>query len=395
MADVTYEDFVRTGPGTLAGRYLRMFWQPVYLARDLQPGRAVPIKVMGEDVTLYRGESGDVHLVAPRCAHRGTQLSTGWVEGDSIRCRYHGWKYEGSGQCVEQPGEDEGFAAKVRIPSYPAREYIGLVFVYLGEGDPPPLRRYPDFEGDGPLEAFSTGVWPCNYFNVLDNACDGAHVAYTHVESRNVMGRPDLLALPKISAEETEYGIKTVAAAPEGRTNVLHFHMPNVNQIRSPLHITNLNYSPTSGWVNRLFIRVPVDDEHCVNYIVDYAEVEGEVAQDYRERRRQMRLDYPVFPDQLGDAILKGTMQLEEIKEQTHILYLTLLEDYAVQVGQGVIAERREERLGRGDAGVVFMRKVWERELGALAQGRRLKEWRSPGKLHASPQTRSEAPRRG
>jgi 5,5'-dehydrodivanillate O-demethylase len=171
--------------------------------------------------------------------------------------------------------------------------------------------------------------------------------------------------------------------------------MPNVNQIRSPLHITDLGYSPTSGWVNRLFIRVPVDDEHCVNYIVDYAEVEGEVAQDYRERRRQMRLDYPVFPNHLGDAILKGTMQLEEIKGETHILYLTLLEDYAVQVGQGVIAERREERLGRGDAGVVFMRKVWERELGALAQGRRLKEWRCPGRLHASPQTRSEARRRG
>src|SRR4051812_39441077 len=109
--------YVTTGPGTLAGRYLRMFWQPVYRAQDLPPGRAVPIRVMGEDLTLYRGEAaagapplpnpstdsgqapsppggkGQAHLVAFRCAHRGTQLSVGWVEEDCIRCRYHGWMY--------------------------------------------------------------------------------------------------------------------------------------------------------------------------------------------------------------------------------------------------------------------------------------------------------------
>ncbi len=383
MADVTHEDLVRTGPGTLAGRYLRMFWQPVYLARELPAGRAVPIRIMGEDFTLYRGETGTVHLVAPRCAHRGTQLSTGWVEGDAIRCRYHGWKYEGSGQCVEQPGEEEAFAGKVKIRSYPVEDYIGLVFAYLGEGDPPPLRRYPDFEGEGVLEAFSSGNWPCNYFNVLDNACDGGHVAYTHIESRNVMGRPDLLALPKVSAEETEYGIKTVAAAPEGRTNVLHFHMPNVNQIRSPLHITDLGYNPTSGWVNRLFIRVPIDDANCVNYIVDYAELEGEMAEDYRKRRQEMRLKHPGFPNHLGDAVLQGALRFEEIKDRTHIVYLTLLEDYVVQVGQGGAADRSQERLSRMDTGVVFMRKIWERELAALAQGKRLKQWTCRERLHA------------
>src|SRR6266542_3694406 len=88
-------DFAHTGPGTPAGRFLR------------------------EDYTLYRGEEGQVHLVDFRCAHRGTQLSTGWVEGDCIRCFYHGWKYDGAGQCVEQPAEDAGFASKVRIRSYP------------------------------------------------------------------------------------------------------------------------------------------------------------------------------------------------------------------------------------------------------------------------------------
>ena len=380
--EVSLKDFVWTGPGTLAGRYLRMFWQPVYVAHDLAPGRAVPIRIMSEDFTLYRGEGGAVHLVADRCAHRGTQLSTGWVEGDSIRCRYHGWKFEGSGQCVEQPGEEETFARKVSIRSYPVEEYIGLVFAYLGEGKPPPLRRHPDFEGAGVLEAFTTGIWPCNYFNVLDNACDMGHVSYTHIESRSRMGRPDLLGLPNVSTEETDYGIKTVGAVPKGRTNVLHFHMPNTNQIRSPLQITDLRRDPWSGWVNRLFIRVPVDDERCLNYIVDYAEVEGEMARSYAEHRLRVRRETQEFPNYLGASVLAGEISFEEINDQTNILHLTLLEDYVVQVGQGMIAERERDSLGRLDVGVLLLRKIWERELRTLAEEQPLKRWSCPGKLH-------------
>src|SRR5207244_10946251 len=90
-----YEDYVHIGPGTLAGRYLRMFWQPVYRSQDLAAGKMVPIRIMGEDLTLYRGANGEAHVMAFRCAHRGTQLSTGWVEVDDIRCRYHGWQYDG------------------------------------------------------------------------------------------------------------------------------------------------------------------------------------------------------------------------------------------------------------------------------------------------------------
>jgi len=115
METEIYRDFEHTGPGTLAGRYMRAYWQPIYRAEDLLPGRAIPLRVMSEDFTLYRGQRGTPHLTASRCAHRGTLLSTGWVEGDSIRCRYHGWKYDGSGQCEEQPGEDGAFAQKVQI----------------------------------------------------------------------------------------------------------------------------------------------------------------------------------------------------------------------------------------------------------------------------------------
>ena len=108
-----WTDFDHTGPGTLAGRYLRLFWQPVFIGTDLPAGRAKPIRIMSEDFTLYRGESGQAHCVAFRCAHRGTQLSTGWVEGDEIRCFYHGWKYDGTGQCTEQPAEPEPFCRRI------------------------------------------------------------------------------------------------------------------------------------------------------------------------------------------------------------------------------------------------------------------------------------------
>ena len=99
---LSFTDLVSTEPGSLAGRYMRRFWHPVHRADDLMPGQAKPIQIMSERFTLYRGEGGAPHVVGFRCAHRGTQLSAGWVEGDCIRCMYHGWLYDSTGQCVEQ-----------------------------------------------------------------------------------------------------------------------------------------------------------------------------------------------------------------------------------------------------------------------------------------------------
>jgi len=98
--DAKYRDFAHVGPGTLAGRFLRRFWQPIYVAKDLAPGIPVRIKRFNEYFTLYRGESGAFHMVGDRCPHRLTQMSLGWVEGERIRCFYHGWVFDGMGQCV-------------------------------------------------------------------------------------------------------------------------------------------------------------------------------------------------------------------------------------------------------------------------------------------------------
>ena len=139
-------DFAAAGPDTVGGRFLRLFWQPVASAGDLASGKAMPIHVMGEKFTLYRGVSGTPYVVGFRCAHRSTQLSTGWVRGDYIQCMYHGWTYDGSGKCVARPGEDPpGPAPRVNIPSYPAREHLGLIYAYFGEDEAPAFPPYDYF----------------------------------------------------------------------------------------------------------------------------------------------------------------------------------------------------------------------------------------------------------
>ncbi len=381
MREADALDFVHSGPETLAGRYLRLFWQPVYRAQDLAPGQVVPVHILNERFTLYRGEGGTPHLVAFRCAHRGTQLSTGWVEEDCIRCLYHGWKYDGSGQCVEQPGEDESFAAKVRIRSYPVREYLGLIFAYLGEGEPAPFRRFPDFERPLVLEVGPPEVWPCNYFNRIDNACDANHVAFTHHESVSRTGKSGQLALRALSSEETEYGIRTTMATPGRSPTYLHFHMPNINQSRSQARVEGSLSDAANLWVDRLFWRLPIDDTHSISFVVDLLHLTGDAAAAYRERRRQAQEAATVSPNEVGEAVLAGRVRIRDVDENLSIYKLFWIEDYATQVGQGAIADREHERLGRTDVGVILLRKLWRRELTTLAEGRPIKRWTTPAGL--------------
>src|SRR5437588_575902 len=126
------------GPNTPMGDLLRRYWHPVGASQhiDSKPKR---LKVLGEELLLYRGADGQVALMQLRCAHRSLALDYGRIEGNCIRCPYHGWLYDASGQCVEQPAEPEGsgFKDKVKLKSYKVQEYSGLVFGYLGP-DPAP-----------------------------------------------------------------------------------------------------------------------------------------------------------------------------------------------------------------------------------------------------------------
>jgi len=384
MVTDDYTDFEHTGPGTLAGRYMRMFWQPIYRAEDLVPGHAVPIRIMSEDFTLYRGEDGVCHLVAFRCAHRGTQLSTGWVEGDCIRCRYHGWKYDGSGQCVEQPGEDATFAEKVKIRAHPTQEYLGLIFVYLSEGEAPPFRRYPQFDQPGVLIALPPESWPCNYYDRLDNDPDGGHVLYTHNESVKRAQRTDRQHFRVMTAEETSYGVKVTMTVPGKPPEYLLSYMPNNNEITVRVGMASASSEEANrAWEDRMTWAVPIDDESSYRFEVNLAHLTGADAKAYEMSRREALVQAGSSAIELGDAVLSGQVAIHELDPKLSTYELFRVEDYVTQVGQGRMLDRSREQLGAVDRGVFLRRKLWQRELKALAEGQPLKEW-------VMPETRAE-----
>jgi 5,5'-dehydrodivanillate O-demethylase len=368
-----YTDFAHTGPGTLAGRYLRRFWQPIHRSDAVAPGRAVPITVMSEQFTLYRGESGELHLVGFRCAHRGTQLSTGWVEGDNLRCFYHGWVYGPDGQCVEQPAEPEPFCQRIRIQSYPVREYLGLVFAYLGEGEAPAMWSFPELEGDGALRVTGPTVWPCNYFNRIENSLDHVHGAFVH---RPRVGGYGLGEIPRVLGYETEYGMKTIGIR-TGHVRMQHFHIPNLNY-RTPWAAPNdrdaAQVDPDGGVWAQLAWRVPIDDGSCTSYVVAFVPRRA-VDEAARERRGAARPTNGRSAPEVAEAILRGEMMIEETREMPN---LSNIEDYVAQVGQGTVADRSVEHLGRSDTLVVLLRTLLSREMRNLAEGNPLKEWHRP-----------------
>lgn len=368
-------DFVHTGPGTLAGRYMRMFWHPVYLARELKPAHAMPIRIMSEDFTLYRGESGTAYAVGFRCAHRGTQLSTGWVEGDFIRCFYHGWKYDGTGQCVEQPAENPPFSSKVKIRRYPTEEYLGLIFVYLGEGETPPLPRYPELAEEGILET-SSYLRNCNYFNSLDNGIDEVHVAFTHSQSGFTSYGLNQ-DLPRIDAEETDYGIVQYGTRSDGVVRVTHQLMPNI------LYIKGSPANSESGWRDAFAWRVPVDDVSHKSFNAALVRVKGDAAHRYSEQREQRSalLANLSSAQELASAVLAGKIRMQDIEDRPDIVNI---QDHVAQEGQGAIADREHERLGRSDAAVILLRKIWQRELRAVGSGKPITKWTRSEQLTAT-----------
>ena len=360
-------DFVHTGPGTLAGRYLRMFWQPVCCSHELAAGQALPVRIMSEDFALYRGESGTPYLVGPRCAHRGTQLSVGSVEGECIRCFYHGWTYDGSGQCNEQPAEGQSFAAKVRIPGYPVKEYIGLIFAYVGAGDPPPLPRYARFESPDVSLDVAGLRRICNYFNNIDNSLDNAHVRFVHQRHRHAAQDHVVLGDPVISVEESDWGIKRYVKYPDGKDLTFFFGMPNINFINGQV------VDPVIKRADVMVFKVPVDDETHIHFEVRAIALTGERGRAWIEERRQKRARAERDRPELVRAILAGKLRLSDVDPRR--VDFVMLEDEVAQTGQGAIADRANEHLGRSDRGVFLLRKIWERELRNLEEGRPVKKW--------------------
>ena len=359
---ISFADIVHTGPGTIAGRYMRNFWQPICLSESIEPGRARREMIMSQYVTVYRGQGGQIHAVADRCPHRGTQLSVGWVEKDSIRCFYHGWLFNGHGQCMEQPAERESQASKIKIAGYPVREYLGFVFIYLGEGEAPEFPVYPEIEDekDGQLIIQTTAPIPCNFFQRVENAVDQVHVAFAH---RDVYGQEGMGSLPEYRVEETDYGICAHGERDDAGDRVTHFHMPNINVLMVPPGRGEAAWAPFVTW------RVPVDDESYRNFAVRRIRMKPGMKPSYPDRSQE-QVD-------VARAIVEGRMRLDDI-DPTDRGLLIPVQDNIAQMAQGTIADRSQDHLARSDIGVAMLRRIWRRELERLAAGEPVKHWQRP-----------------
>lgn len=344
----------------------------MYLSENLAKGRVLPLRILGEDFTLFRGEGGTAHVLAPRCAHRGVALAVGRVEGDDLRCFYHGWKYRGDGQCVEAPAEPPGFCDGVRIRSYPTREYHGLVFAYLGEGEPPAFPRFTALEEDGVVEARERRRdWP--FFNQLENSVDEVHFNFAHRRSKFTdVGLNE--EIPELDGTETEYGILRIGR----RGNVerhSHIVMPNC--------MYSMTYGEHTGWTDHVAWRVPVEDESHASFILSCIHKSGAALDAYRAemaRRRELLKDLEPA-GAVVDRILRGELHADDVGERPDIIQI---QDAVVLKSQGTRVDRGKDRLGRSDRQVALLRRIYARELQAIAEGRPIKAWRLPEGIKAT-----------
>jgi 5,5'-dehydrodivanillate O-demethylase oxygenase subunit len=364
-------DLATTRPGTPGGAFMRQFWIAVERADDLPPGRAKPIRIMSEDYTLFRGRSGKAQIIAQRCPHRGALMHLGWVEDDDIRCVYHGWKYDCTGQCIEQPAEMPGYNRKVRIRTWPTREHMGQIFGYFGDGEPPPFPPFPEPARTGIIDHWPVYRVPCNYLQCFENSMDEVHVAFTHAPGGS---HAKLSAdLPVITAKETDWGILRFGTRTSGKVrHTLHYAPNMVRVIVPPL----AGLDGAGGWPEINFSFTPVDDESCLWLITSKVFVTGEEADLFRKKRAELdrwRAQAPPV-QQVVDDLWSGKLNYADVQHPD----LVVVQDIAVQAGQGRIEDRKREFLGRSDAAIILWRRILARELAAIADGRPPKRWSVP-----------------
>jgi 5,5'-dehydrodivanillate O-demethylase oxygenase subunit len=349
--------YVHTGPETPAGRYLRRFWQPVFLTRDLAAGRTAPIRVLHQDFTIYRGEDGRPHIVAARCPHRGALLSLGHVVGSNLRCMYHGWAFAETGRCVDQPAEPVPFCQKVHIASYPTHEALGVVFGYFGDGAPPP---FPDLPvRDEWVVEVDIVKHPCNYFQRAENNVDGAHVQFVHGTAPE-LGTSIRASKGIPSAEPTPFGLTFSLEYPSGVVEKNHFIMPNSAYL-------SLKPGKAPFRVHFRWWYVPIDDVSH-NLVAMTFVVEEEARKNWIPL--PPAAERPNFEREIT-AILSGAKRFDDgrLDGATHVTDIILGQDAIATCSLGPIAPRHDERLGRTDVGVILLRKLWSRELELVVAG--------------------------
>ena len=349
------DTLTKVGPGEPCGEYMRRFWQPV-LASKTVTSRPKEIRLLGEDLLIFRDGSGRPGLLYPRCMHRGTSLFWGHVEPDGIRCCYHGWKFSVEGECLEQPCEPNNGLNReaARQPWYPVAERYGLVWAYMGPPERIPL--LPRFDvldeiDDDQDYAATDNSWgthrdpegpdvvPYSWLHMNDNIMDPFHVQVLHSTFSEVQFVKEFKVMPKVDFEYIDTGViyKAYRRLDDGREvdRISTWLAPNVMSVPS----TELAAGRSTG----IAFAVPVDDSHC--RIVGVTKLKrGTTRQPYRVNGKTW-----------------SQMTLQERQDVPN--------DYEAQAGQGPISLHSEEHLATSDRGIAMQRRFLEQDIRKVMEG--------------------------
>ncbi|MBY5163662.1 aromatic ring-hydroxylating dioxygenase subunit alpha [Salsipaludibacter albus] len=388
------ERLTRTGPGTPAGDLLRAYWQPVALVEELPDERpAKPVRLLGEDLVLYRRADGGYGLVGRTCSHRGVDLAFGRLEDGGIRCLYHGWLYDHTGACLEQPAEppESRFREKVAHPAHPVRAINGIIFAWMGGGEPPDPPAFDAFDAPESHTFAFKGWWKCNWLQGLEGGIDPSHVSFLHrfldEDPRDTYGQQfrehvdgtdvPLSKLvgdnfrPDIDVEVTGYGLRVYA---------LRDLADDLRHVR----ITNLLF-PNAFVIpfgNRMAIaqwHVPIDDHNHHWYMVMY---DLEEATD-TETLRAQRLEGVTLPDYEPIHGRHDDWGFDPTEQATTTytgmgMDINVHDQWAVE-SIGRIQDRTVEHLGVSDRAVTAYRRQLLRAIDDHAAGRPTPARHAPG----------------
>lgn len=341
------QHLTQVGPGTPMGDYLRRYWMPIAGIGEFDAMDVKAVRLMGEDLVLYKDLSGQFGLVDRHCPHRRADLSYGFVEQEGLRCNYHGWLMDETGQCIEQPYEDtvnpnNPLKAKCKITAYPVRALAGLLWTYMGPAPAPELPVYDAFVRENGFVEVITADVPCNWFQCQENSIDPVHFEWMHdnwsVRQRGELG-PYAPTHLKVAFDEFEHGF-VYRRVREGQSE------------QDGAWTTGRVFLwPLGFYLGEHFEwRVPVDDENTLSVTWFYCRVPKE-----REPYVQQQIPHwhaAIKKDDgrwIDDAIIN--------------------QDIVAWAGQGTIADRTRESLGASDRGISMVRNRFFEDMEAVVGG--------------------------
>ncbi len=367
---------VHVGPRTPCGELIRRYWQPAALSEELPPnGAPLQVRLLGEDLVMFRDEQGRPGLLDIHCSHRGADLSYGRIEDGGLRCIYHGWLYDIQGRCLDQPGEAEGGRHKgdVRHRAYPCQEQSGVVFAYLGPGEPPLLPGY-EFLTVPEDQVFAIKLFQdCNYLQGNEGNFDPIHVSFLHYTDRKVQreGSPsDGLCsrglAPELETTEVElvdFGVRTCKVKKVG---------PDKHDLRyQNFVLPNLATFPggQQGWGGySCNWHVPIDDTHHWKYTFTFNREKPLEKEMMRRSRADTTANYKPTRNRANRYRQDRKTMVAEC--YSGIGYNFQIHDLCVTEGMGPIQDRTQEHLVSSDRGIVAQRKVLLKAIKDVQEGR-------------------------